>query len=114
MKIKGGQIVAITQGEYSDYCLRDHMRALKDFDAAAELERFKKEGDYLAPPEWVDKPWAAEMIAKHKADPSPSISGSIDRFLAWLVREKLMDPELGVAELHVGNSYDEVSIDPDD
>ena len=39
--IRKGQIVAITSGDYSDYCLLDHVRALRDFEPVAEAERFK-------------------------------------------------------------------------
>ena len=32
MILKKGQLIAITTGEYSDYCLVDHMRLLCDLD----------------------------------------------------------------------------------
>lgn len=99
MKISAGQLIAITNGEYSDYCLRDHVRALKDFDAAREAERFKVEGDYLAPPEW-DK------------NGEPAHYGSDERFIAWMIREGLIEPLDAdtVVELWVG-AYGELRVE---
>lgn len=68
MKITKGQIVAITTGEYSDYCLDDHMRASKDFDTAEEIARFKQECNHRG----------------EEAGQRP--------FLAWAIREFLMEP----------------------
>lgn len=92
MKITKGQIIAITTGEYSDYCLRDHVRALRDFDAADEATRFKKEGDYKVSPEW-------------SFDGEPDAYGSDDRFLAWAIRQQLIEPlQPGqVVELHISD-----------
>ena len=90
MKIKKGQIVVITKGEYSDYGLYDHLRALRDFDAYEEAERFKVEGEYLRAPEWDQKG-------------EPGEYGSDDRFLAWLLREGIMEPTKDeVVELWIG------------
>lgn len=96
MKIKKGQIVAITSGDYSDYCLRDHMRALRDFDPREEVERFKREGDYLVRQRGEQTNYGAE-----------------ERFMAWMTREELlepMDPET-VVELYIGGDYGELDID---
>lgn len=81
MQILKNQIVAITTGEYSDYCLRDHLRALKDFDTAAEISRFKKQDTAI-----VDD------------------YGDQDRFLAWAIREGLMSPldDASVVEFWIG------------
>lgn len=92
MEIKKGQLIAITNGEYSDYTLRDHVRALKDFDSKNEAQRFMDEGDFLAVQEW-DK------------DGDPTEYGSDDRFIAWAIREGLIEP-LGpddVVELWIGS-----------
>ena len=92
MKIKKGQIVAITTGDFSYYSVNDHLRALRDFDAYEEAERFKREGDYLVP---------------YKYDPNgtPNHSGSTGRFLAWAIREGLMEPTHDeVVELWIGSS----------
>lgn len=88
MKIKKGQIVAITSGEYSDYCLRGHMRALRDFDAHEEMERFKREGDYLV----QQRGWG---MTPHGAE---------ERFMAWMTREGLLAPmdDETVVELYIG------------
>jgi hypothetical protein len=79
MKITQGQIVAITSGEYSDYCLRDHMRALKDFDAKVEADRFREAVDV------------------------PGHEGQV-RFLSWTITEGLMETldDASVVELHIG------------
>ena len=50
MKINKGQIVAITSGEYSDYCLQEHWLAGRDFNVGQELARFKKTEFYSPPP----------------------------------------------------------------
>lgn len=92
MKITKGQIVWVTTGEYSDYGVRDHMRALRDFDNTEEIARFKEEGDYLAVP--------ARGISK-----KPTIDGADDRYLAWCIREGIMAP-MGAdeaVELHIGS-----------
>jgi len=98
MKIKKGQIVAITKGEYSDYGLYDHLRALRDFDAYEEAERFKVEGEYLRAPVWDPKGEPVEY-------------GSDDRFLDWAIREGIMEPTKDeVVELWIGSgSWLEVS-----
>ena len=85
MKINKGQIVAITSGEYSDYCLQGHWLAGRDFDVEQELARFKKTEFYRPPPE-------------HYFD------GSDDRFIAWAVREELLVPleNNAVVELWIG------------
>lgn len=79
--IRKGQIIAITDGEYSDYCLRDHMRALRDFDPVAEAERFK--------PTELRKDY----------------SGEDAEYIAWLIRESIVEtlPIGEVVELHVGS-----------
>lgn len=80
MKISKGQIVAITTGEYSDYCLRDHMRALQDFETGEEMTRFKCETDGKYPSEQAG-------------------------FLAWTIREGILEPieSSEVVEFHIGN-----------
>ena len=79
MKIRKGQIIALTGGEYSDYNLRDHVRALKDFETVDEIKRFMGSADYLAPPEY-DK------------NGEPTSYGSDDRFISWAIRNKLIEP----------------------
>ena len=85
MKINKGQIVAITSGEYSDYCLQEHWLAGRDFDVEQELARFKKTGPYRLPPD-------------------SDLEGSDDRFIAWAVREELLVPleDNAVVELWIG------------
>lgn len=99
MKISKGQLIAITNGEYSDYCLRDHMRALQDFNAHDEAERFKKTDDYLSKNQY--------------SAGRPSKYGSDMRFLAWLIRENIVEPlEHGtVVELYIGSDKLEIKGD---
>lgn len=77
--IRKGQIIAITAGDYSDYCLRDHMRALRDFDPVTEAERFKP------------------------TEIREAYSGEDQEYIAWLIREAIVEPlSVGeVVELHV-------------
>lgn len=84
MKIKQGQLLAITSGVYSDYTLRDHVRALRDFDTANEISRFLETGDYL--------------------DSENSAFDSDNRFIAWAIREGLISPLYNgeVIEWHIG------------
>ena len=79
--IRKGQIIAITDGAYSEYCLRDHMRALRDFDPIAEAERFKP------------------------TDSRTDYMGEDEKYLAWLIREAIVEPlPVGeVVELHIGS-----------
>ena len=77
--IRKGQIIAVTAGDYSDYYLRDHMRALRDFDPVAEAERFKP------------------------MEIREAYSGEDQEYIAWLIREAIVEPlSVGeVVELHV-------------
>lgn len=76
-----GQIIAITAGDYSDYCLRDHVRALRDFDPIAEAERFKP----------------TSLRTDYRDED--------EEYLAWLIREAIVEPlPVGeVVELHIGS-----------
>lgn len=100
MDIKKGQLIVITTGDYSDYGIRDHMRAERDFNPYVEAQRFMDTGDYLQPPEY---------------DPTgdPDIYGSDDRFLAWCIREGFLSPVAAeeVTELHIG-SYGRLELSP--
>lgn len=91
MRIAKGQILAITSGVYSDYNLRDHARALCDFDTANEIAKFVESGNYL--------------------DSDGSTWNSDDRFIAWAIREGLITPlpDGEVVEWHIG-AYGELDI----
>ena len=67
MKVKAGQILALTQGEYSDYCLRDHVRVLKDFDTIEVANNF------------IDNPKQDSWDV-------------LDRFVACLIKDGLIEP----------------------
>lgn len=87
MKINKGQIIAFTNGQYSDYCLRDHMRALEDFQTADKMNEFKASPEFQSVNCWEQD----------------------DAFMAWLVKTGIVEP-LGdeVVEWHIG-SYGELS-----
>lgn len=87
--IKKGEYIAITKGEYSDYCLVDHLRAERDFSPSVEAERFKLEGDFKVPP-------------NYDPDGEPEEWDSEVRFLAWMIREGIVTTVENVVELHVG------------
>lgn len=97
--IKKGQLIALITGEYSDYKLSDHVRALKDFNSGNEITRFMETGDYLVVPEW-------------STDNEPYSIGAEDRFIAWAIREKLIEPLEAdeVIEWYIG-SYGRLEIE---
>lgn len=100
MKIKTGQIVAITTGEYSDYCLRDHLLALKDFDADAIANQFRKERDAWR----LLKGIPVNPVADDDYDPDIQ-----EQFLAWLADMGYVSFYGNVVELHIG-SYSGLSL----
>lgn len=50
MKIKEGQIIAFTEGEYADFTVQFHAKALRAFDKNEVLRAFMATDDYR--PEW--------------------------------------------------------------
>ena len=90
MKIKAGQIICITTGEYSDYGIRDHLRAIRGFDSSELIEDFKGTEFYRA--------------ADYEGDDADEY-GSDSRFLAWLIRQGIVEPldANEVVELHIGS-----------
>ena len=84
MKLTKGQIVALTEGEYSDYGIKDHLRVASDFDIAAAREEFKGTDKYLERPDWEDP--------KAECDESLWSYGSPDRFIAWLIQRGQLEP----------------------
>ena len=87
MKIKAGQLVAFTNGEYSDYCLRDHMRALVDIDSTELVERFKQE---TGP---SNRKWST-------GEDRPGYDDVV--FMAWLIRAGVFEPVDDVLEWNTG------------
>lgn len=82
MKIQKGQIIAFTTGEYSDYCLRDHMRALCDFETADKIAEFKATEECR-----TANCWELDCV-----------------FMAWLVKTGVVEPSGDeVIEWHVGS-----------
>lgn len=66
MKVIKSQILAVTRGEYSDYTLMDHFRALKDFDTDETKAAYNvvfPEHDFLVDPDRHEKylAWCAEQ-----------------------------------------------------
>ncbi|WP_186211266.1 hypothetical protein [Burkholderia gladioli] len=87
MKVTKGQIIAFTNGEYSDHCLRGHMRALEDFETS-------------------------DKVAAYKTTPESSSANCWERedaFMAWLVKTGAVEPiDNEVLEWHIG-SYGELT-----
>jgi len=79
MKITKGQIVMATSGDYSDYGVDDHLEVLRDFDTADAVAKFKAGPTFLAAPEWAPKR-------------KPNSYGCGGRFLAFLIRERYLEP----------------------
>lgn len=81
MKITKGQIIVVTEGSYSDYDIKDYMRALRDFDTLEVAGRFN-EAEKRAKEEW----------------------NGADLFMAWALREGLWEPLTAaeVVEWHIG------------
>lgn len=94
MLISKGQIVAISEGEYSDYGVRDHVRATLDFDTVVCVRRFRTE----TPPE--DDEWCK--------------SGDSYKFIAWMQAQGYWEPLEGgeLVEFHVG-TYGRLEIEED-
>lgn len=79
MQIKKGQIVAVSDGEYSDYQVRDYFRALRDFTTEEAAEQFMQSDQYKTVPDWDPKG-------------DPESYKSDDRFMAWAMREGYWEP----------------------
>lgn len=82
MIIKKGAIIALTSGEYSDYCLDGHVIALKDFDPQDLARDF----------------FSGNVVERHHGK---------EAFMAYLIINGFVDPTNTVAELWLGNSYDD-------
>jgi hypothetical protein len=80
MIIKKGTIVAITTGEYSDYCLDGHVIALKDFDPQEQARIFQ----------------AGNVIQEYHGR---------EAFLSYLIINGFIDPTEKVVELWLGTAY---------
>ena len=87
MEIKKGQLIAIASGEYSDYYIRDYLRALVDIDTHEVMRLFKS----------IPLPKGAKPYGRQ------------DDFLAWLQAERIVEPSETneVIEWHIG-SYGEL------
>ncbi|MBJ9709841.1 hypothetical protein [Burkholderia gladioli] len=82
MKIIKGQIIAFTNGEYSDYCLRGHMRALEEFETGDKVAAFKTTPESVSANTWEQD----------------------DAFMAWLVKTSAVEPiDNEVLEWHIGS-----------
>lgn len=92
MEIKKGQFLVITTGEYSDFGIREYVRAMRDFDTKEVSDAFRSSGPYKEVLEWA-------------VDDEPSTYGSDDRFMAWAIREGYFAPvdAAEVQEWHIGS-----------
>ena len=83
MKIKQGTILALTKGEYSDYCLMGHVKALRDFDSD------NTRVDFVAQLSQEDKQdWAFDLF---------------DKYAAWLIQWGYVKDYDSVIELYLGD-----------
>lgn len=91
MKLTKGQIVALTEGCYSDYCLTGHVRVLEDFDAKAECDAYKAS---FIPEQIIYKDWRGT---------SRMTSPSREEFIASLIRRGFIeDCSVDVPEMYLG------------
>ena len=72
MILKKGQLIAITTGEYSDYCLVDHMRLLCDLDFDVIRREFFAQKEPLKEREYDD-------------------AGFYNQFLVWAIKMNYLE-----------------------
>jgi hypothetical protein len=101
MLIKKGSLINITNGSYSDYCLRGTMRALQDLDTKELVLKFAElNKDKLDPVLAYDK----KSIRYYKSKTYEFSTG--DEFIAWLNKEGYVEDTLEVTEWWVGEYSD--------
>ncbi len=89
-----GSLIAVTSGEYSDYCLMGHMRVLRPFSQNEVVAEFKARG-----------PWKVKgypPVPTTADDEDGEDWDCHDRFLAWLVSEGYAEPVESVQTMYIG------------
>ena len=99
MKVDKGQLIAFSEGEYSDYTVE----ALCVVDKQFDLEEMKNK--------WMDECCEEETnnIYKHRSE--RRLKSGKPSFLAWL-SIKMLVTDVNYIEVHTG-SYGEVCVDID-
>lgn len=83
MNILKGQIVALSDGEYSDYGIYAHMRALQDFETDEQIDTYKAEYAFRRDNGGLLSDWEPES----------------EGFDAWLIRKGLLTPHVEPDEI---------------
>jgi len=96
MKVKKGQIVAFSEGEYSDYTVE----ALCVVDNPFDLEEMKNK--------WMDECCEELTTNIYKHRPERKLKSGKPSFLAWLSM-KMLVTDIDYIEVHTG-SYGEVDV----
>ncbi|ENQ1627738.1 hypothetical protein ACEOHO_004104 [Vibrio vulnificus] len=93
-----GELIALSTGEYSDYCVNGLVRALKDFDASVLLEEWAAENAVLL--EDTNMVRYTRKVCREKENGMS--------FLGWLNKNGYTE-DVKYRELHTG-SYDDVEL----
>lgn len=102
MKLTKGQLVNVTNGEYSDYYLMGAFRVLKDFDSNDTLAEFAKEHNIER--KVLSRKYDGDLI--YYKDDSYKI-GPQD-YLAWLNKGGYLE-DADIVELYLG-SYNQLHV----
>lgn len=101
MLIKKGSLINLTNGSYSDYCLRGTMRALQDLDTKELVAKFTElYKDKLEPRLAYDK-----KTVRYYTTTTYEFQVS-DEFIAWLNNEGYVEDTLEVTEWWIGDYSD--------
>ena len=95
MKFKKGELIALSSGEYSDYCVNSLVRALKDFDAQEIFEEWAQDNGEEIERTLFLKP-TIKMFKRKKEGLS---------FIGWLNKNGFTE-DVTYRELNVGDSHD--------
>jgi len=103
VKYKAGELINLTTGEYSDYCLRGTVKVLKDFDSLEAVTNFVSLYPTLKP---IHRYRSKEVVEYR--DTSSYLGIGHDDFIAWLNREGYIE-DTPMQEWHVG-SYSSIYV----
>lgn len=97
MKFKKGELVALSTGVYSDYCVNALVRALKDFDAQEIFEEWGQDNgeEVERKPSWLGV--TGKVFARKKEGLS---------FIGWLNKNGFTE-DVAYRELNVGDCFDD-------
>lgn len=101
MLIKKGSVINLTNGAYSDYCLRGTMRALRDLDTKELVAKFVELNKEKLTPQ---NHYRSEEVQCYKSKSYDFHVGN--EFIAWLNREGYVEDTLDVREWWIGDYSD--------